>query len=66
MKATFFERVGSYLLDTIIISLIFSVICLGISNNTTTSEKLLEELDTQLLEGTITPEVYLDEYTDIL
>ena len=66
MKATFFERLGSYLLDTIVVSLIFSVICLGLGDNTSTEEKLLEELDNQLLASEITPEEYLDEYTEIL
>ena len=44
MKATFFERVGAYLLDTVIISLIFSVICFGIGDNSKTEELLLEEI----------------------
>ena len=66
MKATFFERVGAYLLDTIIISLIFSVICFGVGNSVATEELLLEELDTKLLENAITPEEYLDEYMDIM
>lgn len=66
MKATFFNRLGAYLLDTIIVSLIFSLICLGFGNYESSSEKLMQELDNQLIEGTITPEVYLDEYANIL
>lgn len=66
MKATFFNRLGAYLIDTIIISLIFSLICLGFGNNESSSEKLMAELDNQLVEGTITPEVYLDEYSEVL
>ena len=66
MKATFFERVGAYLLDTIIISLIFSVICFGIGDNTKTEELLLEELDNKLLQSEITTNEYLDEYMDIM
>ena len=66
MKATFFERLGSYLLDTIIISLIFSLICLGFGNNTSNTEKLMQELDDKLLAKTITTEEYLEKYQDIL
>ena len=66
MKATFFNRLGAYLIDTIIISLIFSLICLGFSNYESSSEKLMNELDNQLVEGTITPEVYIDEYSEVL
>jgi len=66
MKATFFERLGSYLIDTIIISLIFSLICLGFGNYESNSEKLMGELDSQLVEGTITPDEYLDEYSAVL
>ena len=66
MKATFFNRLGAYLIDTIIISLIFSLICLGFGNYESSSEKLMAELDTQLVEGTITPEVYIDEYSEVL
>lgn len=66
MRATFFNRLGAYLIDTIIISLIFSLICLGFGNRESNAEKLMAELDTQLVEGTITPEVYLDEYSEVL
>ena len=62
MKATFFERVGAYLLDTIIVSFIFSLICLGLGNYTSSTEKLMQELDDKLLEEKITPEEYLEEY----
>ena len=37
-----------YLLDTIIVSLIFSVICFGIGDNTKTEELLLEEILSEL------------------
>ena len=66
MKATFFERVGAYFLDTIIVSLIFTVVCLGFANNTSNEELQLEDLDNQLLEEKITPNEYLKEYTEIL
>lgn len=66
MKATFFQRAGAYLLDTIIISLIFSLICLGLGNKTSSEELLMAELDNQLMEGTITIEEYADEYTEVI
>ena len=66
MKATFFERVGSYLIDTIIVSFIFSLICLGFGNYTSSTEKLMKELDDKLLEEKITPEEYLKEYQDLM
>ena len=66
MKATFFERLGSYFIDTIIISLIFSIICLGIDNNTSNAEKEMQELDNKLIASEITPEEYLEDYTAVL
>ena len=66
MKVTFFERVGSYLIDTIIVSFIFSLICLGFGNYTSNTEKLMKELDDKLLEEKITPEEYLEEYQDLM
>ena len=66
MKATFFERLGSYLIDTIIVSFIFSLICLGFGNNTTATEKRMQELDEQLIEEKITPDEYLKEYKTVL
>ena len=66
MKATFLERVGAYFIDMLIVSFIFSLICLGFGNNISNSEFLMEKLDTQLIEGTITTEEYLEEYKDVL
>lgn len=66
MKATFFERLGSYVLDMIIVSFIFSIISLGFGSYTTKTEKQIEELETKLLEKTVTPEEYLAEYQDLL
>ena len=66
MKATFLERLGSYIIDTIIVSFIFSLICLGFGNHTTATEKRMQELDDQLIEEKITPDEYLKEYKDVL
>ena len=66
MKATFFERLGAYFIDTIIVSFIFSIICLGLGNYTSDSEKQMEKLDEQLLSEEITPEEYLEEYKVVI
>jgi uncharacterized RDD family membrane protein YckC len=66
MKATFFERLGAYLIDTIIVSFIFSIICLGFGNYTSKAEKEMKELDDKLLKEEITPEEYLEEYKYVL
>ena len=66
MKATIFERLGAYFLDAIIVSLIFSLICLGFGNYTSNTEKLMSELDEKLLQNEITNEEYLEEYQDLL
>lgn len=66
MKATFYARLGSYILDIVILSLILSVICAGLGNNASNTEKLMTKLDNKLLESEVTPEEYLDEYTSLL
>ena len=66
MKATFFERIGSYLIDTIIVSFIFAIISLGFGNYTSETEKLMQELDEQLLNKEITTEKYAEEYSNAL
>lgn len=66
MKVTFFERLGAYLIDIIIVSIILSFISLGFGNYTSNTEKLMSELDAKLMESTITPEEYLEEYQTLL
>lgn len=66
MKATFFERLGAYVLDTIIVSLIFSLITLGFGSYTSSTEKLMEELDNKLINAEITNQEYLEEYQELL
>ena len=66
MKATFFERMCSYILDAFIVTVIFSLICMGIDTNETKTEKLMTELDEKLVEKQITPEEYIEEYEILL
>ena len=51
MKATFFQRIGAYLIDAIIISLILSLISLGVDSKTTSTELLMTEFYNLLLKG---------------
>lgn len=66
MKATFFERMCAYIIDAFIVSIIFSLICMGVDTKETKTEKLMSELDTKLVEKTITPEEYIEEYKILL
>ncbi len=66
MKASFFERLGAYLIDTLILTFILAIITQGVITGETASEKKLAQLDEQLLAGEITNEVYLQEYTNLL
>ena len=66
MKATFFERLGAYLIDMIIVSFIFSFICLGFGSSVSKTEEKMQELDNMLIKNKITPEEYLEEYTIVL
>lgn len=65
MKANFIQRVLAYLLDAIIISFIFSIITIGFKPNTDIEEKYNEVYD-NYINGEITAEQYLEEYTDVL
>jgi len=66
MKVTFFERLGAYLIDMFIVNFIFLIICLGLGNSTSETEKLMQELDDKLVASEITPEQYLKEYKIVL
>ena len=65
MKANFIQRALAYLLDAIIISFIFSIITIGFKPNTDIEEKYNEVYD-NYINGEITAEQYLEEYTDVL
>ena len=65
MKANFIQRALAYLLDIIIVSLIFSIITIGFKPNTDVEEKYNEVYD-NYIKGEITAEQYLEQYTDVL
>ena len=66
MKATFFERLGAYFIDMLVVSFIFSIICLGLGNNVSNTEKEMQELDELLMKEEITVDEYYEEYSSLL
>ena len=66
MNATFFERVGAYLVDMLIVSFIVSMIFLGFGNTTSDKENAMMELDNKLATQEITITDYIDEYAPLL
>ena len=66
MKATFFERLGAFLIDMLVVNFIFSIICLGLGNNVSNTEKEMQELDELLMKEEITVDEYYEEYSSLL
>ena len=66
MKSSFFERVGAYFIDIIIVSIIVSLIGYSLPNNESTVEKQLSELTTKYVSGEVTSSEYLDSYSVLL
>ncbi len=66
MKVSFIERLGAYILDTIIVGIIASLICYNLPNNDNDIEKRLNELNKQYTSNEITTEAFYNEYNNIL
>lgn len=66
MKSTFFERLLSYIIDAVLLTLISSLICLGLPDKSTDAEKKLDELSNKLIASEITSESYVKEYGEIM
>ena len=66
MKAPFFKRLASYIIDIIIVSVIVTFICFAVPNNSEENEKKLEELSTKLIEKEISADKYIKEYKNII
>lgn len=66
MKSTFFERLLSYIIDAVLLSLIASLICLGLPDKSTDAEKKLNDLSNKLIASEITNEAYVEEYSEIM
>ena len=56
MKVTFFERLGAYLIDSLVVSFIFSIICLGFGDYTCDTAKRMKELEETIIKEEITLE----------
>lgn len=65
MKATFIQRLLAYLLDFIVISLIFSLITAGFKTDNSISEKY-DVLYEKLMKEEITSKEYLNDYTNLI
>ncbi len=66
MKASFFERLGAYLIDLIIITIIASIIGSIIPSKQTNITSDIGNLTNQYVNGEITTDNYLEEYKNIL
>ena len=66
MKATFLDHFGAYFIDIIIISIIASLICLGLPETDKEIEKKITELNNQYIAKEINQNKYLSEYSNLL
>jgi len=66
MKAPFFKRLISYIVDIIIVSVIVMLICSALPNKAKENEDKLQELSTQLMNKEITADKYLTEYKNLI
>lgn len=62
MKATFFDRLAAYFIDTIVITFITLIISFGLPEITGPAHKKVAELDKQFQSQEIMPIDYLEEY----
>lgn len=66
MKATFYERLASYIIDFLIVSSLLSIICYKLPDN---SNAYIEEINTiyeSYINNEITPTDFADKYLDIV
>jgi uncharacterized RDD family membrane protein YckC len=63
MKATFFERLGSYVLDIIIVLVLLGIVGMGFEESA--ADKKLEAITNQFAAQEITAEEYLNEYSEL-
>mgnify|MGYP004481038631 FL=1 len=66
MNATFFERIGAYLIDAILIGVIASLICTTIPNKTEDLTKEMEELSEKMTQNEITAQEYFEGYKELI
>ena len=63
--ASFLDRSFAFIIDLLIISLLISVICSGISNDTELTTRI-SELETKLVSGEVMSDEIMEEYTDLI
>lgn len=66
MKASFFERLGAYVIDTILISLIASLICYSLPKPENNVEEIISSLNQKYTSGEITTNEFYNEYNKLL
>lgn len=63
---TFFERLGAYFIDMLILSFLLGVVGFSLPDNTEDINEKIMILDEKLINDEITPQVYLKEYSTLL
>lgn len=66
MKASFLERIGAYIIDTLIVSVIASLICYSLPNTDINVENTISSLSQRYTAGEITTDEFYSEYNDLL
>jgi len=66
MKASFFQRLGAYIIDTLIIGIIASMICYSLPSNDSTIEKQISSLSEKYVAGEVTMHDFYGEYNKLL
>ena len=66
MKASFFERLGAYIIDIIIIGIIASVICYSLPKPENNVEDIIGSLNQKYTSGEISINEFYHEYSELL
>lgn len=66
MKATFYERLASYIIDFLIVSSLLSIICYKLSDNSSTYIEEINTIYESYTNNEITPTDFADKYLDIV
>lgn len=64
MIVSFFDRIGAYFIDLIIISLLIGIVGMGLPSDTEMADKI-SELEAKLISGEVNSEEVLTEYEDL-
>ena len=66
MKPTFFERLGSYIIDIIIVSIILSLVCYKLPNNNELDNKEITTLTEKYINKEIDSQTYIKENSKLI